>query len=654
MKLERITLENFRQYYGRQRLEFARDSQHNVTVIEGVNGAGKTSLFLAINWCLYGTSVENVRVIENVGELASKEAVSQSPVGELVRVSVELTFFHNGGRYLVRRALQGIKQERGNVNWYDGDEFTVMRTRSDGQAERVNNPIGMMNAILPVNVREYFLFDGEKIDNFAKPESADQVKQAIYLVLKLKVLERSRTHLENAAADYRKELRKVSGQKLRGLLDDEERVRKEREKAEKRMEELEQEIASARRKVAEIDQTLREKPNAKALQQQRDHVEADLKQRRGELESIVAHIRDLATGAYFVVGKPVIERALQILNEKRERGEIPSNIRQQFVQDLLDQMRCICGRLFETDSPEHQQLLALLHSSLPGSLEDDVLNAYATLQGFEGQRKQCSEALAVAMNRRAELVDFIQQLDAELDDIRRQLKGSPLEEISALENQRQNFLADIDSNVMEIGALKGQTEGHNRTLKDLKQTIETARKEERKAQLLSAKLDLAQRSADAIGEIYHTFADDMRQRIEGKTKEIFKRLVWKESHFHDIQLGSDFNLEVIDRYGLPARPELSAGERQVLSLSFITAMSRVSEEEAPLVMDTPFGRLSSQHRNSITEHLPDLADQLVLFVTDEELHDQARVNLERCIGAEYRLNFDHTTSCTTIEEVHHG
>jgi hypothetical protein len=32
---------------------------------------------------------------------------------------------------------------------------------------------------------------------------------------------------------------------------------------------------------------------------------------------------------------------------------------------------------------------------------------------------------------------------------------------------------------------------------------------------------------------------------------------------------------------------------QVLSLSFITAMSRVSEEEAPLVMDTPFGRLSS-------------------------------------------------------------
>jgi DNA sulfur modification protein DndD len=110
-------------------------------------------------------------------------------------------------------------------------------------------------------------------------------------------------------------------------------------------------------------------------------------------------------------------------------------------------------------------------------------------------------------------------------------------------------------------------------------------------------------------------------------------------------------LEVIDRYGLPARPELSAGERQVLSLSFITAMSRISEEESPLVMDTPFGRLSSQHRESIAQYLPELTDQLVLFVTDEELRDQARLNLAPRIGAEYRLKFNTKTSCTAIEEM---
>jgi hypothetical protein len=49
MKLERLQLENFRQYYGRQRLTFARDAKRNVTVIHGINGAAKTSLFSAIN-----------------------------------------------------------------------------------------------------------------------------------------------------------------------------------------------------------------------------------------------------------------------------------------------------------------------------------------------------------------------------------------------------------------------------------------------------------------------------------------------------------------------------------------------------------------------------------------------------------------------------
>ena len=121
--------------------------------------------------------------------------------------------------------------------------------------------------------------------------------------------------------------------------------------------------------------------------------------------------------------------------------------------------------------------------------------------------------------------------------------------------------------------------------------------------------------------------------------------------FHDVRLSQDFDLEVIDRYGRPARPELSAGERQVLSLSFITAMSRISEEEAPLVMDTPFGRLSSQPRNNVTKYLPNLADQLVLLVIDEESRDQARANLVPRIGYEYELEFDPATSCTSIVEV---
>jgi len=651
MKLERITLENFRQYFGRQQLTFSKDPQCNVTVIHGVNGAGKTSLFLAINWCLYGKGFGDVKVIDNVGELISKEAIKQARPGETVGTFVELVFLHNGERYLVRRSLKGIKQKDNTVIPNELDDFTMMRIRADGQAERVSNPVGTMNAILPVNVREYFLFDGEKIDNFAKPEAAAQVKEAIYLVLKLEILERTQRHLEAVANDYRRELKQISSGELRKLIEQDEKARDDREEAERHKVGIEKEIESARRKIADIDQRLRDMQNAKALQYQRDLIENNLKQRRSELESVVTQIRELATSAYIIVAHPAVGRALQTLDEKRERGEIPSSIRQQFVQDLIEQLYCICGRPFMEGGPEHQRLLNLMNSSLPGSLEDDVLDTSATLRPFADRVAKQRADLDTAMRNRSNLVNLINELEAKLDDVGRQLKGSPLEEISGLERQRQGFLADIERYYVDVGSLSERIERLTKEIEHLKKAIDRARKEKSREQVLSKKIDLAQRSADAIKEMYHVFADDMRKRIEVKTKEIFKKLVWKESHFQDIKLGSDFNLEVIDRYGLPARPELSAGERQVLSLSFITAMSRISEEEAPLVMDTPFGRLSSQHRNSITQHLPELADQLVLFVTDEELRDEARKNLESSIGAEYRLEFNLKTSCTDIVEV---
>jgi len=527
----------------------------------------------------------------------------------------------------------------------------MIHTRGDGQAERISNPIGTMNMILPVNVREYFLFDGEKIDNFAKPEAAGQVKQAIYLVLKLEILDRAHRHLEAAAQDYRKSLKQISGEELRSLIEQEEKARKSRDDAEDRKAELKQEIESARHKVTEISQRLLEIQGSQALQQRRDSIERERDQRRDELNSITSRIQGLATEGYFVTAQPAIKYALQLLDEKRERGEIPSNIRRQFVQDLIEQMRCICGRSLSEGSPEYHRLMDLMNSSLLGSLEDEVLDTSAALRPFASLAERQRLDLHGAMSNHANVIGLIKDLEAELDDVARQLKGSPLEEISKLEKQRQEFQADIEDYILDIGSLDERTGNFTKEIAQLENEISKARKEEKRERTLSTKLDLAQRAADAVEEMHGVFADQMRQKIEEKTQEIFKLLVWKDSHFQKITLDSDYRLEVTDRYGLPARPELSAGERQILSLSFITAMSQVTEEEAPIVMDTPFGRLSSYHRSSITRHLPELADQLVLFVTDEELRDEARENLVPFIGAEYRLEFNTQTSCTQIIEV---
>jgi len=220
-----------------------------------------------------------------------------------------------------------------------------------------------------------------------------------------------------------------------------------------------------------------------------------------------------------------------------------------------------------------------------------------------------------------------------------------------LEKKRIEWHEQITLLAGSIGGSEERMNQLRKELEDLKVEISKAEIHEKSAKGLQRRLTLSSKATDALDRMCEVFATDMRQQIQKEVLAIFGKLIWKDSQFQNVRISNDYQLEVFDRWGLPARRELSAGERQVLSLAFITGMAKVTEEEAPLVMDTPFGRLSSRHRENITQHVPEITKQLVLLVTDEELHSRARENLEPRIGMEYELVFDQAIGCTTIKQL---
>ena len=54
MRIERVEISNFRQYRNAT-FEFGKKGTHDLHIILGNNGVGKTNLLNAISWCLYGT-----------------------------------------------------------------------------------------------------------------------------------------------------------------------------------------------------------------------------------------------------------------------------------------------------------------------------------------------------------------------------------------------------------------------------------------------------------------------------------------------------------------------------------------------------------------------------------------------------------------------
>ena len=53
MILKSLYLKNYRTYRGPEEIKFASGDK-NITIIQGNNEVGKTTIMTAISWCLYG------------------------------------------------------------------------------------------------------------------------------------------------------------------------------------------------------------------------------------------------------------------------------------------------------------------------------------------------------------------------------------------------------------------------------------------------------------------------------------------------------------------------------------------------------------------------------------------------------------------------
>jgi DNA sulfur modification protein DndD len=99
---------------------------------------------------------------------------------------------------------------------------------------------------------------------------------------------------------------------------------------------------------------------------------------------------------------------------------------------------------------------------------------------------------------------------------------------------------------------------------------------------------------------------------------------------------------------------LSQGERQVTALVFIasllalarrrseipTIIKGLTGSEYPLVMDSPFGQLS-QFRPGVARWIPELAPQVIIFVSSSQFEGSVADELKRSkrIGKRYYLTY---------------
>lgn len=648
MKINSITLKNFRSYYGEQTLSFTIDEDRHVTVIHGANGAGKTSLFIAFNWCFYGTSFVQ-RKFGNIGLLENRRAIRED---NSVETMVEIRFTYRGTQYCVRRSNFGSNVT--NLSLRSNNRFGLKREYFDDDAsERIR-------LIFPESVSTHFFFDGEQIYNFTKPGNEEEIEHAVRNVLRIEEINRGCQHLADIASEYRRELNRKSTGNLKKLRDEMKNLESNQNKFDKDIEKNKAEIAAAENLKQKIDTRLLAIASARKLAEERNSIEKELQGMNGDRKDKLSEIRGLANKGFYSLAKSAIRKSLEII----EKNDVPSSIPKVFLQELLNQTKCLCGRPIPHESAEYQNIVNLLNSADATGTEYLVGETQNNLKRLLNEQvKNIPIQLQTTSNDLQELESKIQAKDKRLEKIKEKLGNFNDEEINQLEEARKRHESDIRELEDKITHTRGRIEEINYKISQLKIEIDKEDKLNAETEQLSRRHRLTDDAANAMKEIYEMHATNMREQIQEEVRPIFRGLIKNADHFTEITLKENYKLLVIDASGDDVLPEMSAGQRQVLSLAFIGSLAKMAirnmipnleNEPFPIVMDTPFGRLSKEHRETIADVFPEIADQLVLFVTDEELHGEARTKLESWIGAEYELKFtreDEKNTTTTIKPI---
>jgi DNA sulfur modification protein DndD len=660
--LRKLTLANFRQFKGVQHIEFAYDSTHNqnVTVLFGENGRGKTGIFRAIMFCLFGD-----RLLSQDGDVPGSEmqlvnsSALESSGGKPVETYVDLEFMHKEIKYNLKRTILGLRDGERTVE--ESSAIRMIETSSSGNATVVDiaDIDKVVSSILDRRVRDYFLFDGEKIERLTRAnlEQRREIGKGIRNLLNVDALETARRATERLTKDLEDQLRKDASPELARLLKrlgDNEQVQKDKKQ---RVEDIGSELYLARNEISKVDKELESYREIRNLVEKRKMIEQMLQNLEQQAKEQLSKMKDMAVKASALLVSSTIIKVFQHIDQQKQKGEIPSEIRKDLIERILSEHRCICGNEICEGIGSYDHIIEWKNRTSDTATQDSALNLWRFLSGIQGNFEDDVSQIENRLMTYGNIRNERESARLKLEELRKEIGSSERQDASKLDAHRKQLeekisKLDRDSVILENQLAELESE-HGQLVAQLnEERIKQGRHDE-----LSRRASLARETRDALQAVYDDFTKEIKILIGEKATKLFHQLLDSEGrdNLRTVVVNNDYSLQVLDRWGRPFLANISAGQRQIMSISFIAALAQVAAKdtllEMPLFMDTPFGRLSYEHRQNLIKMVPQLSSQWILLATDTEFRKQeARLlTINGTLGKFYMLRSMGDGS-TTIEK----
>lgn len=669
MYIEKITINNYRIYYGENTVTIAPVSNKNVSVISGDNGYGKTTFLTALVWCLYGNQMQEVdsfykdRILAAGGYkkyLASSMNRRAFANGETkFHVSIDLKNVELPGIQ-----CDSIQISRACNITNLSDVLTIfMDNRISELVDNVGQQVFIHDFILPKEIAKFFFFDAEKIVEIAELQSLQEkqlLSQAYSEVLGIKKYEDLKNSLNDLRIRFRKDsANDIEKAEFKDLGEEINRLIKSIRRKEQKKENLISERGELRIKSATSQEKLLREGNALTLSE--IHELQDEKSRLYENgKALMSEFKDLFEYVPFAItGKilAVIESQLDIEDKHRKsfidkkllRNKIntiidnlerdTSDISQKFDNEIKDYYLTKVHELLNRHLIEAEQEVELDNVMFLHDFPNDEKNRFkAMLSNLRTTYREKLEALnrSLRMNRAA-YSDVSKKLayaeSIELDEL---VKSYRLEKESI-----DRHIRSIDEETLElsqnIGALENSLIAKRRLFEEIARKIKVNEKHQDKDKL-------ATRLIEELGTFIMRIKAEKKNSLEERVLSNLNMLMHKKDFIHRVivEINSDIlDIHLIDRRGKEIRKDdLSKGEQQLYATAILKALVEESGIDFPVFVDSPLQKFDDKHsRNIITGFYPQISKQVVIFpLLNKELSEEEYGLLIEHVGSAFIIN----------------
>ena len=574
--------------------------------------------------------------------------------GDTKEVEVEITVIHDGAEYIITRT-QKYTMSNGKVKGETAPQVKVSYKQPDGQTDSVKSSQvkNVINNILPQDLSTYFFFDTERVNSIStRKDVADAVKG----LLGLSILDSAMKHLGTRSAKttvigkFYSSMDSEGDSKAQDALRRIQASEAKREVISEQLDECESQISQYESRKEQLDTVLRNNQTTTTLQKKKEDLE-----RRVALETdamntaINLFFKEFSSGSLTFFAQPLLATADAFLKEVKIDDKGVKDLTKPTIMELLSRGRCICGAEIHKGNDAYMHLIEELNFVPPESIGNIVRHYREALKSFSRPAEQTFESLQERYQSIYRSKTRIQEWDDELIEISAAIKGK--ESMRHFEDELSDIKARLRSlNEKKVRLIRDDTTQKNE-IDRYKKVYDSLIAVSDKNKELMTLIEYAEEIQAWLYQTYKSKEVIIREALESEVNQIFERMY----HGHRrVVIDQKYHVSLLTTI---SDKEVAAGESEgsnrVKNFAFIAGLVALakqkimtdsssegfdlSSEPYPLVMDAPFSNADETHTANISKVLPEIAEQVIMFVMKKDWNYAEPVMSHR-VGKQYHLN----------------